>query len=280
MMRRWRFIAPAALVWSLLFGPACAGQAPLTPPTTLRLAPAQFLVFDGTYFTNKPDLSAYGIQPLNLVYENPLFPANSPTDAMPQASDIKSVDLQCVAAKGITVLDIERWIGLPDAVGLYAGLIANFKILSPQLKLGYYSLVPENDYWRAISGPNSAQHLQWQQENNQLQAIADQVDYLFPSLYTFYADQTGWVAYAEANIAEARRLAKGKPVYAFLWFDYHNSNATLGGTPIPPDFWRLELDTVRRLADGVVIWGGGGNWDPNAAWWLATREFMVSLQNP
>lgn len=278
-MKGWKYIAPAVLVWSLLFDLTYAGRIasghPVSPLPLTLASSMQFRVFDGTYFTNKPDLSVYGIEPLNLVYEGGVFQTSS-TD-MPPPSALRRLSAECMAAKGITVLDVERWVGLPNAAQLFAGLITALEQFSPGLKLGYYSGIPENDYWRAISGPSSAGYVKWQQENSQLQTVADQVDYLFPSLYTFYNDPKGWVAYAEANIAEARRLAKGKPVYAFLWFDYHNSNPVLGGTQIPPDFWRLELDTVKRLADGVVIWGGGGNWDSNAPWWQETINFLTRL---
>ena len=58
------------------------------------------------------------------------------------------------------------------------------------------------------------------QENDQLRPLAGAVDILFPSLYTFYTDQGGWVRYAYAQIAEARRNANGKPVYVFYGQQY------------------------------------------------------------
>jgi hypothetical protein len=59
----------------------------------------------------------------------------------------------------------------------------------------------------------------------------------FSILYTFYADRQGWVAYAIAQISEARRKAKGKPVYAFIWPQYHESNQLLGGQFLDADYW-------------------------------------------
>jgi hypothetical protein len=84
------------------------------------------------------------------------------------------------------------------------------------------------------------------------------VDALFPSIYTFYTDRQGWVTYAIAQITEAKRKAKGKPVYAFLWPQYHESNLLLGLRPLDSDYWELQLNTVAQHADGVVIWGGWG----------------------
>jgi hypothetical protein len=111
-----------------------------------------------------------------------------------------------------------------------------------------------------------------------LDKIATQVDALFPSIYTFYTDRQGWVTYAVAQIAEARRKAHGKPVYPFLWPEYHDSAPLFAHSPIDPDYWELELNTVYQHADGVVIWGGYSNgpdpWNEDAPWWQVTKRFL------
>jgi hypothetical protein len=95
-------------------------------------------------------------------------------------------------------------------------------------------------------------------------------------LYTFYEDRDGWVKYAVAQISEARRYGGNKPVYVFLWPQYHEPpNAYL-----PTDFWRLELETAKQYADGVVIWGGSlhETWDNSAPWWIETKKFIDTLK--
>lgn len=80
------------------------------------------------------------------------------------------------------------------------------------------------------------------------------VDALTPSLYDFYeGDDTE--GYVHEMIAEARRLANGRPVYPFIWPVYHNSNAKVGGQTIPLDEWRAHVRRVLRQADGCVLWG-------------------------
>jgi hypothetical protein len=93
-----------------------------------------------------------------------------------------------------------------------------------------------------------------QQDNNRAASLARGVDMVFPSLYTFYPDQAGWLSFAAAQVCEARRLSSG-PVYVFLWPEYHPGSSS-GGEAISPDYWRFQLETARRLADGIVIWGG------------------------
>ncbi len=271
----------SALAGFLLFGPNRAGHSQSAKDQSCQASSqvqhARFRVFDGTTFKDKPDLSAFGMEPVDIVYEEKLFAEDSLPDAMPTDATVQEVANSAKTAKGIMILDVERWYPLPDAAQRYVGLVQRLKALSPGLKTGYYAVVPERDHWRAFEGPGSVTFRQWQQENDKLQAVADCADYLFPSLYTFYDDQQGWVAFAEANIMEARRLARGKPVYVFLWPTYHDFNAILKGKPIPPDFWRLELETARRLADGVVIWGGA-HWDPQAPWWQETMDFLITLK--
>jgi hypothetical protein len=111
-------------------------------------------------------------------------------------------------------------------------------------------------------------------ENDQLRSLAGAVDVFFPSLYTFYPDQAGWKKYAIAQIEEARRYGGGKPIYVFLWPQYHESNRILGGSYLPADYWLLELETAREYADGIVLWSGSSKWDEDAPWWKVTKEFV------
>ncbi len=70
-------------------------------------------------------------------------------------------------------------------------------------------------------------------------------------------------------------MAKNKPVIVFLWPEYHDSNMILKGNYIEKEFWRLQLDTVFKYADGLIIWGGWKQeWDSNAIWWKETIQFI------
>lgn len=161
-----------------------------------------------------------------------------------------------------------------------------FKEAAPLLDVGYYGAPPLRDYWKSLSNPGSREWASFAAANDQLNPLADAVDILFPSAYTFYTDRGGWVRYAYAQIAEARRLSKGKPVYVFIMPQYHDSNPSIKGAYLPIDFWRLQLQMAKTYADGVVIWGGWGsnsrpaNWDNNAAWWSVTKEFMKNVAAP
>jgi len=253
-------------------------------------SPKPFLVFDGTLYSDKPDLSAYGIRPITLAYAGKFGPDwHKHADRLPDLPAVQTVAREAQQKGYVVVLDIEHWPlkGSPDSVRdsltKYMTVLDWFRAAAPGLSVGYYGAPPIRDYWRAIKDTSNQERQSWMEENDQLRSLASAVDVLFPSLYTFYPDQAGWKKYAIAQIEEARRYGNGKPVYVFLWPQYHESNRILGGRYLPADYWLLELETAKEFADGIVIWGGWGSnnraakWDENAAWWNITKEFMKNI---
>jgi hypothetical protein len=240
-----------------------------------------FPVFDGLLFTNKPDLRTEGLAPAAVVAPDLWLPSGQPFGQIPDESSIRIGLRTRNAANTILVLDQEGWPvrGTTAVVGAsvnkYLTLLSHVRSVGFQGPIGYYGVAPIRNYWQAFDPPNSQPYRAWQSENDLLQPLADAVDVLFPSIYTFYDDQDGWTRYAIANLSEARRLARGKPVYAFIWPQFHTINKALGLKLIPGEFWALQLQTVAQYADGVVIWGGYQMlWDEQAEWWQATRQFL------
>ena len=259
----------------------------IEPPASASLT-RPFVVFDGTLYKDKPSLDAYHVRSITVLYEARLFVANQSHAAMPSETIVRSLAYELRDSPEPVVLDIERWplkgdgLTVQSTVGKFLAVLSWVKSEAPGVPFGVYGTVPVPDYWRAIRDPTSAEFQSWQQDNDRLEGISDRVDALFPSIYTFYTDRQGWRTYAIAQIAEAKRKAKGKPVYAFLWPQYHESNRLLGLRPLDPDYWELQLNTVYQHADGVVIWGGWGangpdSWNEEAPWWQVTKRFMRQL---
>jgi hypothetical protein len=240
----------------------------------------QFFVFDSLLYEGKPDLSQYGIQLLRGM--NP--PHGSSNDADAPLDEMKTRDAMSSLKgyTGIVYLDYEMW-PLTDAspelihesVRKYIRVADIAHDAAPAASFGIYGMIPCREYWGLVNhDPNKLS--KWKECNRQGEAIADHVAVLFPSLYTFYDDQKSWDAYAEGMIEAARHY--NKPVYVFLWPEFHPSNRLLKGTNIPAKFWRHQLELCGRLADGIVIWGGWQEkWDEDAAWWIETKNFMASL---
>lgn len=278
-------VAAGLATWVVFLGSTTLAQS---PPSS-----KPFLVFDGTLYSNKPDLSRYGIQPITMVYAGKFGPDwYKYADRLPSANSVRSVAQDVRHTSHMAVLDIEHWPlkGSPDSVHnsvtKYVTVLEWFRAAAPDLSIGYYGVPPIRDYWRAVKDLSNQERRSWMVENDQIRVLAGAVDALFPSLYTFYPDRDGWKKYAIAQIEEARRYGNGKPVYVFLWPQYHESNRILGGHFLPEDYWLLELETAKQYADGIVIWGGWGSdnrpakWDESAAWWGKTKEFMASLSAP
>jgi len=245
-----------------------------------------FKVFDGLLYMDKPDLTTFGLYPIKIIYHSELWREGQNDTNLPDPIRLKyALKPLKTATYSIAVIDIEHWlVTQPDGSFSKENFDKRLKVLeslresSPNTQLGYYG-IPIEDYWRATNGRGKIEAPRWQAENNRMMPIVDAQDAVFPVLYTFYADREGWLKFAAAQLTEARRLAKGKPVYVFLWPQYHGSNAILGYDYLQPDYWKMQLETAKKYADGIVIWGGNEQtWDPDASWWQVTKEFMRSLK--
>ncbi len=249
---------------------------------------AAFQVFDGTLYRDKPDLTRYGIQPIEILYVSRFWPDTRMTEEMtglPDEATVRRVAREARAKQVPVVVDIEHWSLDGDDDEKRANLAKYITVLqwmhdeAPNTHFGYFAVVPMGAYSWALKDQDSAEYRLWQAENLGRADLAAQVDAVYPQLYTYYPDQKAWVRYAVANLREARRY--GKPVYAFLWPQYSERNKQLGHQYLSSDFWRLQLETAARYADGIVIWGGWDSkqwgrakWDESAPWWQVTREFM------
>lgn len=286
LRRIGRFVVLCA-IGAAVAGVGLAGSfSPVAAPVE-DSARKPFVVFDATLYKDKPNLWTYHMRPLPIVYEWRFWPGAASSQPIPAEDVVRKLAGEHRAVAQPLVIDIERWplkgdtADVQSTVNRFSSVLSWVKSEIPSVRIGLYGTVPLPDYWRAIRDPRSAEYRSWQRDNDRLEAIVSQVDALFPSIYTFYPDRQGWVIYAVAQISEARRKAHGKPVYAFLWPQYHESNLLLSHRPIDPDYWELQLKTVYEHADGLVIWGGWGDkgpepWDETAPWWQVTKRFLLS----
>lgn len=254
------------LVLLLLVG--CGGESATVPapsvPQPVQVDPPPtpcFRLYESLIYSNHPDLTLLGFKHLNIV-----DPDHDPYGVLQTDHDTVIVDWEHEISSFSDAFTWARQSGYKGPLSLYAGL-------------------PRRDYWRAVSSPDSAGYKQWQAENDAMQPFVNDVESIYPSLYTFYPDQDGWVKYAKANMAEGRRIAPTKKMYPFLWPEYHNATQ-LVGVEVPADYWLKQLQTIKDNADGVVIWGGWDfannrpyQWDENAAWWQATLKFIATIPN-
>lgn len=120
-----------------------------------------------------------------------------------------------------------------QARDFFVTTIRECKRIRPRAKWTWYAL-PFRSYWDYKDEAKAARLRGF--HDNELAWLWPEVDFLAPSIYCFYqscesgcdntpADDR---AYIEANLAEAIRVANGKPVYAYIWGKYHSSNQEHG----------------------------------------------------
>ncbi|MBI1369186.1 MAG: hypothetical protein GC162_11105 [Planctomycetes bacterium] len=232
-------------------------------------------VYDAIMYTGKPALSESGLMPIKAVYESALWPDGVKHD-QPHEATVRAV-ARTLPTNVPVVIDIESWSQQPaelDAtIDKFIKVAQWIRAENPNVKFGFYSILPQRNYWAAVLGPGpNTGYAGWIKANEKLQRVADHVDYIFPSLYTFYNDVVGWRKYALNNIVQARQY--GKPVIAFLWPQYHDSSKFTGQF-LDANYWRTEMMTCASITDGMVIWGGyqqpfDASWD----WWQVTQELV------
>lgn len=275
--------SPAAR-WALAL--SCLVAIALAQPA----AAACFKVLDATLYAGKPDLKQYGIEHVTLV-EPPRWWKAANADASGRHAATAQNAKQLIGNPETVIIDLELPVGRssPAAeqnIQQYLDVIDAMREGGYERPLSFYGTLPLRDYWRAQKGPGSPAYREWQADNDRVAVIVPKVSALYPSLYTFFPDQAAWVRYAEANVAEARRIGQGRPVYPFLWPQYHDSAHALAYQYLPPDYWMKQLTTMAHIADGLVIWGGwdmqnkrAEDWDDKAPWWQATLAFIKNQRN-
>ena len=268
------------LILSLMIlasSPAQAANAPGNGPS--------WRIFKNFRYDRMPSLDNCGLASLRIYYPGDLF--GTAPRGRPNLDQLRNVVAPDIVKNGYktVVLDIEHWNPLTE-MDKYVTVIRTLRAAvraagATDVKFGYYLILPYRNYETAVHGSPAALKA-WSDRNAKLAPLAREVDLIFPSLYTFLDNQKAWVKYARANVQEARKY--NKPVYAYVWPQIHNSNPTIGLQHLSASFWQLQLDTLRGITDGVVIWGSlapdngaPGNkrvaWDATMPWWQVTKSY-------
>lgn len=242
-------------------------------------------VFDGTMYFEKPDRHKDFFPIIPIIYNDKLHLYQ---DELIDVENLKRLAKSLPKSLKPYILDIECWNIHSDNdiednrnIDKYILVIKTMKETRPDLKFGYYGVLPNRDYWAPIK-QDIDELRRWYRINNRLKRLAQHVDVVCPSLYTFYNDPAGWKRYASENIKRAKEY--GKPVYPFLWPQYHEGgNVRPKWKDVDSIFWRMQLDHVYSEADGIIIWGAwdlstvenkSKYWDDNLAWWKTTKIFI------
>jgi hypothetical protein len=246
---------------------------------------ADFVARDATRYAENPNLAPYGLKDIMVTYAPSLWPSGADR-TNPDLNYIRNTYIPKIKSKNpdVIIIDIEHWkfksyttaAEWTANINKLKSVVSVFRQEMPNVKLGYYLIMPQRNWLAPCGDPRkvASRTAAWQQANLRMQPLADVVDIIVPSLYTFYLDAKAvacWPKYAEANIQQARLF--GKPVWAFLWPKLH----TDGTVWLPQALWRTELETVYAKADGLVIWSkakSDDKWSWTAPWWVETADFL------
>jgi hypothetical protein len=149
----------------------------------------------------------------------------------------------------------------------------------PREPVGIYGPQPfRRDYW-GLAGKSAAQIDGTHRTDAELwRHIDHHVDFYIASVYVFY-DNPGSIYYIASNIEEnvqRTRRYGNKPLYAYEWLRYHDSNKKLAGQELAP--YLVEAMAVLPYfsgARGLVLWG----WEPKGKgqYYHSLPRFMDSL---
>jgi hypothetical protein len=238
-------------------------------------ADADFRVFDALLHHGKPNLTHQGLVSMAAVAG--VWRPGIPKGNVDEPGIVAALD-QLHRDAQIIFVDIENWPLLDSDGKVQSHSVDNYlraaeivRRTKPHIQFGFYAIAPSCVYWPILR--QEKKHLaEWRAANRALRPLSQWVDFVLPSLYTFYDDHAGWREFAITSLEEARQYAK--PVYPFLMYEYFDGNVLLRGQQIRTVDWSEELLLCREHADGVVLWGGSQrNWSESAPWWQATLEF-------
>ncbi len=240
-----------------------------------------FRVFDALGNPGKPNLARQGLERMYPVAE--VWRRGSPKAYVDERGVVAILEKLPYEA-GVLCVDIEDWPLLGVAENVRAQHIENYLLTAkivrrtkPRVKFGFYGIAPLCVYW-PIANQDQRQLAEWRAANRALRPLVDWVDFVLPSLYTFYDDPAGWSQFARATLEEARQY--GKPVYPFLWFEYFDGNPALRGRDVKLADWRAELALCQERADGLVLWSNQErSWSESAGWWQAVLDMMRNKAN-
>ncbi|MEM6393683.1 MAG: hypothetical protein AAF797_12990 [Planctomycetota bacterium] len=255
---------------------------PATAPASQPAAqpPRVPTVYTAFLHGNQPNVWPLGIQRVRVAYPSTLWPGQDADRSRPPRQQVVDRIAHARPAHRPLILNIEHWPTRTKnqaryTVERFRQTIQSFRQANPDLRIGVYSIVPHRAYWPYQRHPKHIERIRLAERNGWLAPLADLLDFVCPSLYAFYNKPDRWEVYARGMLDAAH--AYGKPVYPFLWHEFHN-----GGNPqqrterLPLPFWERCLNLVADHAQGMILWGGfRQQWDPNADWWFAVEQMLA-----
>jgi len=205
-----------------------------------------FKIFNALLFKETPDLQKYGFSDINMIYEDGVISTNyhkKKGDFDWRFIDLKKVEKESSKSKNNinipTVLDVEYWGHLlynpntkEKAEDEFIQLIRLYRSNDPNSLVSVF-------HYGAIS-----------------ERIYNASSVVYPCYYTHGKDRDTWISMVKNGINQIKKRGEKLPIYVFIWPQYNPipSKHDLGYKFIESEFWKLQLETLYPLCDGVIIW--------------------------
>ena len=244
-----------------------------------------FKLFHLVRYSNTPQNLMPYLHPTKIANERMLLNL----DNFPDIESIKSFALNCKSNEPVT-LDLETWPYYPapkltNTIDDFLNVITTFKSVNNTSPIGFYGVPPKQAYqWKKIDPVNNPRgYAGWKKISDSLGRTAEKVDIFLPSFYMYNPDTVGWREMVDTTLAAIKRYSISKPVYAYIWPQYHQGKDFYSLQFIDTAIWRYQLEVLYNRVNGCIIWtsnkdhdGKRISWDPNMPWWQVTKSFLVN----
>ena len=249
------------------------------------IAQAQFLVYREFFFSGQPAASYF--DNLGFKRSDGIYQGEVTTGGVVVESKMRST---ARAAALLPLYENRVWYDIEylDTRAQYVGdatahanaaSLAQFigwaKSEQPTLQIGIYEMVPVTDLWMA-GRLSTTQH--W---NDQLQVLADALDFICPSVYLYYSESTMAFSYYAYPLVTGSK-APGEREKSFCLCRSRLSSGRRPRQPVRDKVAFLNvLNTIKNSgADGMIIFAGNGamgsqygDWAraDTSGWWRRPR---------
>lgn len=246
------------------------------------------LVFDATSYTGKNTSNETYFIPIPMLYEGRVLPWGPDVDI--NTTFLTKYAKSLAVSSVPYVLDLESWNfgnsteSIEETlakVAKYIIVIDTMKTARPDLKFGYFGLLPQQSLLESSFNSDYTYKSfvldRMDSRYETTKELANHVDVLFPEQYTYWPESQSYAYTSRVNTGIGTYAAKyNKPVIPFMWPAYMPTSGYTTGTYISNTYWALEFSTVwqNQQASGIAIWSQVQTWDESKYWWQYVKQYI------
>lgn len=225
-----------------------------------------------------------GTETFTLWGEGSMWPSN-PDKSQPHRETLVELGAQFESDRRHG-LNIQQWGWSRETIDKYVRAAEWVTEESPNAFIGFYDMPPFRDFdedrhnlLSAVRGPDIEFLTDWAEWNERATQVAEQVDFILPSVFPVTDDMELWKTYASAKICEARQYESlGRQVYPAVWMQWDAGVPGRDGAGfVPVEIWREMLAHVRSHGvTGIVVYTNSSDSRGRDLTWTADG----SDQNP